>query len=69
MVGSVKSAELKQRVERVLRSVKGVIEVDNQLVVVESTPQTSQGLHSDRPRGALASNRCYDNRIEFSLAK
>ena len=38
IVGSVKSAELKQRVERVLRSVKGVTAVDNQLVVTETTP-------------------------------
>lgn len=38
IVGSVKSADLKQRVERALRSVKGVTAVDNQLVVTEATP-------------------------------
>jgi len=38
IVGSVRSADLKQRVERTLRSVKGVISVDNQLVVTEATP-------------------------------
>jgi hypothetical protein len=38
IVGSVKSTDLKQRVEKVLRSVKGVVGVDNQLVVTETTP-------------------------------
>lgn len=38
IVGSVKSADLKQRVEKALRSVKGVTAVDNQLVVTEDTP-------------------------------
>jgi hypothetical protein len=38
IVGSVRSADLKQRVEKTLRSVKGVISVDNQLVVTEATP-------------------------------
>jgi hypothetical protein len=38
IVGSVKSTDLKQRVEKVLRSVKGVVGVDNQLVVTEATP-------------------------------
>jgi hypothetical protein len=38
IVGSVRSADLKQRVERALRSVKGVISVDNQLVITEATP-------------------------------
>jgi hypothetical protein len=38
IVGSVRSTDLKQRVERVLRAVKGVISVDNQLVVTEATP-------------------------------
>lgn len=38
IVGSVKSIDLKQRVEKTLRSVKGVISVDNQLVVTEATP-------------------------------
>jgi hypothetical protein len=38
IVGSVRSAELKQRVERTVRSIKGVLSVDNQLVVIEATP-------------------------------
>jgi len=38
IVGSVRSVELKQRVEKVIRAIKGVINVDNQLVVNESTP-------------------------------
>jgi len=38
IVGSVRSTDLKQRVERALRSVKGVAGVDNQLVVTEATP-------------------------------
>ena len=38
IVGSVGSIELKQRVEKVLRSVRGVTGVDNQLVVTEATP-------------------------------
>ena len=38
IVGSVKSADLKQRVEKALRSVKGVVSVDNQLVITEATP-------------------------------
>jgi hypothetical protein len=38
IAGSVRSAELKQRVERVVKSVKGVLAVDNQLVVIEATP-------------------------------
>jgi len=38
IVGSVKSLDLKQRVENVLRSVKGVTTVDNQLVVTDATP-------------------------------
>ena len=38
IVGSVRSTDLKQRVERTLRSVKGVVTVDNQLVVTEATP-------------------------------
>lgn len=38
IVGSVKSADLKQRVEKALRSVKGVTAMDNQLVVTEATP-------------------------------
>ena len=39
IVGSVRSAELKQRIERTIRSVKGVAAVDNQLVINEATPQ------------------------------
>lgn len=38
IVGSVKSPDLKQRVEKALRSVKGVTGLDNQLVVTEATP-------------------------------
>ena len=38
IVGSVRSNELKQRVERTIRSVKGVLAMDNQLVVIEATP-------------------------------
>ncbi|HEV8590353.1 MAG TPA: BON domain-containing protein [Pyrinomonadaceae bacterium] len=38
IVGSVRSVELKQRVERVIRSIKGVVGIDNQLVVIEGTP-------------------------------
>jgi hypothetical protein len=38
ITGSVRSAELKQRVERLVKSVKGVLTVDNQLVVIEATP-------------------------------
>jgi hypothetical protein len=38
IAGSVRSAELKQRVERAVKSVKGVLAVDNQLVVIEATP-------------------------------
>ena len=39
IIGSVRSIDLKQRVERTVRSVKGVLNVDNQLVVIEATPQ------------------------------
>jgi len=38
LAGSVKSQELKVRIERIVRSVKGVVEVDNQLVITEATP-------------------------------
>jgi hyperosmotically inducible protein len=38
VVGSVHSPDMKQRVERAVRSVKGVISVDNQLVVTQATP-------------------------------
>jgi len=38
IVGSVRSAELKQRIERIIRSVKGVTGVDDQLVITEATP-------------------------------
>jgi hypothetical protein len=40
VVGSVRSADLKQRVEKTLRSIKGVVSVDNQLVIAEATPGT-----------------------------
>ena len=38
IVGSVPSAETKQRVERTIRAIRGVVTVDNQLVVIEATP-------------------------------
>ena len=38
LVGSVPSPDMKQRVERAVRSVKGVTSVDNQLVVTQATP-------------------------------
>ena len=38
VVGSVSSAELKSRVEKAVGSVRGVVSVDNQLVVTEATP-------------------------------
>ena len=38
IMGSVKSAELKQRIERIVRGVKGVNSIDDQLVITEATP-------------------------------
>lgn len=38
LVGSVKSSELKLRVEKAVRSLRGVASVDNQLVITEATP-------------------------------
>ena len=38
IVGSVRSPELKQRVVRVVRGIKGVSSIDNQLVVIDATP-------------------------------
>jgi BON domain-containing protein len=38
IVGSVRSADLKQRVEKTIHSIKGVVSVDNQLVITEATP-------------------------------
>ena len=38
IIGSVPSAETKQRVERTIRAIRGVLAVDNQLVVIEATP-------------------------------
>lgn len=38
IVGSVRSPELKQRVARIVRGIKGVTSIDNQLVVIEATP-------------------------------
>jgi BON domain len=38
LAGSVKSLELKQRVEKTVRGIKGVLSVDNQLAVTEATP-------------------------------
>ena len=37
--GAVDSAELKQKAERAIRSIKGVISINNQLVVTQATPQ------------------------------
>ncbi len=39
IVGSVRSADLKQRIAREIRAIKGVTSVDNQLVVAEATPE------------------------------
>jgi hypothetical protein len=39
IIGSVPSPETKQRVERAIRAIRGVVAVDNQLVVIEPTPQ------------------------------
>jgi hypothetical protein len=38
IVGSVRSIELKQRVEKAIRAIKGVTSVDNQLAVNDATP-------------------------------
>ena len=38
LVGSVKTQDLKTRIERLVRSIKGVMSVDNQLAVSQSTP-------------------------------
>jgi hypothetical protein len=38
LAGSVRSPDLKQRVERAVRSVRGVVSIDNQLVITEATP-------------------------------
>lgn len=38
IVGSARSADLKQRIEKAVRAVKGVVSVDNQLVITEATP-------------------------------
>jgi hypothetical protein len=38
IVGSVRSAEMKQRVERAVRAIKGIAGIDDQLVIVESSP-------------------------------
>src|SRR5260370_34670827 len=38
IVGSVRSAEVKQRVEKTIRSVKGVAGIDDQLVITATTP-------------------------------
>ena len=37
--GSVESAELKQKAERAIRSIKGVTSINNQLVVTRATPE------------------------------
>ena len=38
LAGSVNSREMKQKVEKTVRGVKGVLSVDNQLAVTEGTP-------------------------------
>lgn len=38
LFGSVRSADLKTRVEKAVSAVKGVVAVDNQLVISEPTP-------------------------------
>ena len=38
VIGSVPSAETKRQVERTIRAIRGVVAVDNQLVVIEATP-------------------------------
>ena len=38
LAGSVRSPDLKQRAEKAVRSVKGVVSVDNQLVITDATP-------------------------------
>ena len=38
VVGSVRSSELRQRVARTIRGIKGVTSIDNQLLIIESTP-------------------------------
>lgn len=38
IVGSVRSTDLKQRVEKAISGIKGVVSVDNQLVITEATP-------------------------------
>lgn len=40
IIGSVKSQELKSRVGAAIRAIKGVVAVDNQLVVVDTAPGT-----------------------------
>lgn len=37
IIGSVPSAGIKQQVERAMRSIRGVVAVDNQLVVIEAS--------------------------------
>ena len=39
LVGSVESAEVKQRAEKAVRSIKGVTAINNQLLVTQATPQ------------------------------
>ncbi len=41
LAGSVKTQDLKTRIERLVRSIKGVTSVDNQLAVPQSTPPGS----------------------------
>ena len=44
IIGSVPSPETKQRVERAIRAIRGVLAIDNQLVVIEATPQSNSPL-------------------------
>lgn len=39
LAGAIQSSELKQRVERTVRSIKGVTAINNQLVVIQATPE------------------------------
>jgi len=56
LAGSVRSSDLKQRVEKAVRSVKGVVSVDNQLVITEATPSSID--FSDSPRVMESDTYC-----------
>lgn len=49
IVGAVSSPELKQRVERTIRAIRGVVSVDNQLAVIEPTPHAQAFRQRDSP--------------------